>query len=584
MLSSNPRKRPREDDEGGTEGSPRWHHEAQDVPTAAGLPPRLASAFLWAENDAESTPVELSAEEGKTRAFRLMSVVDPLSRHSVTDARLSGQQEGIRGLNLPLLQILSFEPGSCISDLRCLLKDNACLVMLDLCNSRVTQEGIRGIRTPKLQVLKLTQCDGIEGGITDLSVLLRRCPSLTHLYLGDCDVSQEGITGIHAPELCVLHICRCKGIVDITGLLRGGNDYVTDLNLSASGVNQAGIAGLEFHQLQRLNVSGCKGITDLREMLFRCGSTLTDLDVSGSGVTQDALRALCLPSLSKISVGGGGQTVTDLIQLLSFCAATLVSLSIGAGITQEAIQGVRLSRLKELYMEQNEDITDINTLLKGNTVISTLFLGSGITQDGIARLSFPLSLLDTLSVEGHGITDLSKMVRGSSVTSLSIGPGIKQKDLKKLLKDIPDLNAFETRKCPEIRNVTFLKGVLLSKLDLGSSGVTQTGLVGLEFPHLLELFIDGCKGITDLRALLRGNTYLCLLNICDSGVTQTGITGLHFPELEELYICECTGITDLRTMLRENRVLRTANVSDSGVTKESIAALDVRFDVFHWDC
>ena len=111
----------------------------------------------------------------------------------------------------------------------------------------------------------------------------------------------------------------------------------------------------------------------------------------------------------------------------------------------------------------------------------------------------------------------------------------------------------------------------LKKLDLTNTGVSQSAIAGLAtITALEELYLWGCRGVTDVTALaaLKALKKLVLTN---TGVSQSAIAALAtITALEELPVQGCSGVTDV-TALTALKALKKLNLGYTGVSQSAIA-------------
>jgi hypothetical protein len=216
----------------------------------------------------------------------------------------------------------------------------------------------------------------------------------------------------------------------------------------------------------------------------------------------------------------------------------------------------RLETLKWLYVADPQLAFPLRLLGENNTLLTTLTL---VECRGRWQ---PADLRRVQSCRALKKLDLSR----TSVTNAGI---------RGIFELIPTLEELYLENCKGITDVSCLQSCrALKQLVLTGTNVTDAGIRGLELIHTLEeLDLRDCKEIADVSCL-RSCPALKKLDLARGSVTNADIRGLELiPTLEVLHLWGGQ-ITDV-SCLRSCRALKKLNLAHTNVTDAGIRGLEL---------
>jgi Leucine-rich repeat (LRR) protein len=420
---------------------------------------------------------------------------------------------------------------------------------------------------------------------------LRELRGLKRLCLGAMEVEDSMVHAI-SELLCleVLDLTLLKEpsrpLPDLGGLQ--GLVALGELNLCNTAVTNESFIGLDrlLGRLHKLGLRRCKRLTAISN-LTPCAS-LRELDLSYSGVKH--LEGLDkLVALETLTIEHATNFVKDWSVLrrcpeLVMLTAEVNDDAYSAGDIQAMVDSAahclvrwRLhSTSRARVMRSTRAALEAERLpcFLGCTFLRELDLSFTALENASVGSLAQMSALEVLNLRGNRIDDVRTFIECHVLRDLCLGSTLVTNEGIIGLERIVTLEKLDFIRCPHLTSVTNLRHcAALRQLHLGSSPITTAGIEGLErIVTLTTLSLSSCDFITSVSTL-RHSPSLRELNIAGTPVTGSGIAGLEeIGTLDQLNATGCEKLDNVTT-LRRCRALRVLNLGSSNVTDASMSAL-----------
>jgi WD40 repeat protein/Leucine-rich repeat (LRR) protein len=481
---------------------------------------------------------------------------------------------------LPGLAELSLDNRALTDNALAHLKNAPDLRELDLSsNEKYTDAGLAHLKGLKrLRRLNLNGVRNVsDAGLAHLAGLTE----LTELRLYDTKVTAAGLA--HLRRLTKLRALNLNGVrvTDESLAHLAGMKDLEDLDLSSGELTDAGLATLAGRKgLKRLVLSFNEAVTSKGMVHLRGLTQARELALAGTQIDDDGLVELKgLANLEELDISSTRVSDAGLAHLSGLTRLAKLDFAGSPGVKGPGLKHLApLSGVKELNLAgtsvTDEGLADI----KGLKQLEKLTLPTRVTDAGLAHLAGLTNLKDLnmyqmRQIKGPGLRHLAAMPR---LTELNLGfSGVTDEGLV----GVKDLKQLETLYLPPRTTDAGLAHVAgltkLSNLPLeGHSGVKGPGLRHLAgLKQVTQLNLAG-TGVDDAGlANLKGLTHLKDLTLSER-TTNAGLAHLAaLTELERLHL-DRTKITDAGLAhLRRLPNLRSVSVSETAVTDEGVEAL-----------
>ncbi len=441
-----------------------------------------------------------------------------------------------------------------------------------------------------------------------LPYLVKAAPDLEYLYLGNTQVSGDGLAALAGlkhlhnltlPSRSPDNPLDGSGLVHLKGLTQ-----LEELQLNYTGVKAEQLAPLaSLTALKRLGLAG-NNLTGNGLDWLKALTKLTFLDLEGQPFTDAGVAHLKgLPSLQELQLNNTAVTGATFDALQTSTDLQTLMLG-GSPVTDAGLKKLAgLTKLKALYLTGTK-VTDAGLgALKGMTGLEELDLAqTEVTGTGFAELG-KLTALNTLRLSDSKFGDagLPHLGKLTGLTELELeqtpvtGKGFAAlKDLKELRavnlgqSACNDAGLAEVGACKSLESLVLnhtkitdagwkhLKGLeKLQTLDCNETAVTGAGAEALQaLKKLTNLNLYNTKFNDAGLAQLKGLTWLTGLDLSGTAVGDAGLANLKGMTNLQSVSLNKTAVTDAGLdHLKELKMLQYVSVYETKVTKDGVEKL-----------